>query len=240
MVKEHMEEFVTLKELRNKMLLTQKEFAKFLGVSIASVARWETEVNEPTMKIKRKIKELYVGEDGKKYISVPGTAWFTNLEHGRRHSPISLMSMSDNIKFSSHKEIRNKEYLHYDNYDALDVPYTDAIPSDYDGNMGVPITFIKYYCPEQFDILGLAPKREKDGSSLLQTKRYYNALQHNPDGSIQTGNKVNDGPAILFKSLDDLYSRVKTSRPYYTADDVEGYLSVGYARIIIRRKNNGN
>lgn len=47
-----------IKELRNNMLLTQEEFAKFLGVSIASVARWETGVNEPTMKIKRKIKEL--------------------------------------------------------------------------------------------------------------------------------------------------------------------------------------
>ena len=82
--------------------------------------------------------------------------WFTNLDHGRRHQPLPLMTMADNIKFSKHKDIKEKGYQKYDNYDAIEVPYTDAIPSDYDGVMGVPITFLDKYCPEQFEIIWLA------------------------------------------------------------------------------------
>lgn len=80
--------------------------------------------------------------------------WYTNLDHGRRHQPLPLMTMSDNIKFSRHKEVKGHEYKKYDNYDAIEVPYTDAIPSDYDGIMGVPISFLDKHCPEQFDIKG--------------------------------------------------------------------------------------
>ncbi len=79
--------------------------------------------------------------------------WFTNLDHGRRHQPLSLMTMADNIKYSKHKEVRNIGYKTYDNYDAIEVPYTDAIPSDYEGVMGVPISFLDKYCPDQFEIL---------------------------------------------------------------------------------------
>ncbi len=82
--------------------------------------------------------------------------WFTNLDHGRRHQPLQLMTMADNIKFSRHKEIKGIGYQHYDNYDAIEVPYTDAIPSDYDGVMGVPISFLDKYRPEQFEIVGCA------------------------------------------------------------------------------------
>lgn len=82
--------------------------------------------------------------------------WLTNLEHGRRHEPLTLMTMAQNLRFSKHKEIRGKSaYDHYDNYDAIEVPFTDAIPSDYDGVMGVPISFLDKYCPEQFEILGI-------------------------------------------------------------------------------------
>lgn len=95
-----------------------------------------------------------VDEEGRKYIRVKGVRWFTNLDHGRRHRPLSLMTLADNIKFSKHKEIKGVGYLKYDNYDAIEVPYTDAIPSDYDGIMGVPISFLDKYCPEQFEILG--------------------------------------------------------------------------------------
>lgn len=80
--------------------------------------------------------------------------WFTNIEHGRRHEPLKLMTMKDNLRFGKHKELHERGYIHYENYDAIDVPYTDAIPSDYDGNMGVPITFLDKYCPEQFEIIG--------------------------------------------------------------------------------------
>ena len=97
-----------------------------------------------------------IDEEGRKYIRVKGVRWFTNLDHGRRHEPLSLMSMADNIKFSKHKDVKSHEYLQYDNYDALDVPYTDAIPNDYEGIMGVPITFLDKYNPNQFIIKGLA------------------------------------------------------------------------------------
>jgi hypothetical protein len=80
------------------------------------------------------------------------SVWFTNLDHGRRHQPLPLMTMADNLKFN--KRLEGKEYLKYDNYDAIEVPYTNAIPSDYEGVMGVPISFLDKYCPEQFEILG--------------------------------------------------------------------------------------
>ncbi len=94
-------------------------------------------------------------QNGEKVNRVPGVCWFTNLDHGRRHQPMPLMSMEDNLKFSKHKEIKGKDsYGQYDNYDAIEVPFTDAIPSDYDGVMGVPITFLDKYSPEQFEIIG--------------------------------------------------------------------------------------
>ncbi len=97
-----------------------------------------------------------IDERGKKYIRVKGVRWFTNLDHGRRHQFLPLMTMADNLKFSRHKEIRGKSsYEHCINYDAIEVPFTDAIPSDYDGTMGVPISFLDKYCPEQFEILGI-------------------------------------------------------------------------------------
>ena len=82
------------------------------------------------------------------------SVWLTNIDHGRRHQPLALMSMADNLRFSKHKELKGKTaYDRYDNYDAIEVPFTDAIPSDYDGVMGVPISFLDKYCPEQFEIL---------------------------------------------------------------------------------------
>ena len=97
-----------------------------------------------------------VDEDGQQYIRVKGVRWYTDIEHGHRHEPLMLMTMAQNLRFSKHKEIRGKSvYDRYDNYDAIEVPFTDAIPSDYDGVMGVPISFLDKYCPEQFEILGI-------------------------------------------------------------------------------------
>lgn len=80
------------------------------------------------------------------------------------------MTMADNLKFSRHKEIKGKNsYIHYENYDAIEVPYTDAIPSDYDGKMGVPISFLDKYCPEQFEIMGMC---ENGDLYNLKTKVY--------------------------------------------------------------------
>ena len=96
-----------------------------------------------------------IDENGVKYIRVKGVRWFTNLDHGRRHEKLPLMTMAENLKFSKHKVIKGRaEYDRYDNYDAIEVPFTDAIPSDYDGAMGVPITFLDKYNPEQFEIVG--------------------------------------------------------------------------------------
>lgn len=95
-------------------------------------------------------------EDGQRIVSTNNCLWLTNLDHGRRHQPLELMTMADNIKYSRHKSVKGNEYKKYDNFDAIDIPFTDSIPSDYDGIMGVPITFLDKYNPEQFEILGMA------------------------------------------------------------------------------------
>jgi hypothetical protein len=109
-----------------------------------------------------------IDESGKPYIRVKGVRWFTNLDHGRRHEPLHLMNMADNVKFN--REIRDKNaYEKYDNYDAIEVPATKAIPADYNGIMGVPISFLDKYCPEQFEILGIT---QRDDIYGLRTKKY--------------------------------------------------------------------
>jgi len=106
-------------------------------------------------------------QDGEKVNRVPGVCWFTNLDHGRRHKPLPLMTVAANLRFSKHKEIKGTiGYTKYDNYDAIEVPFTDAIPSDYDGVMGVPISFLDKYSPEQFEIVGNAGSYAPDGFSL--------------------------------------------------------------------------
>lgn len=103
-----------------------------------------------------------IDDFGNHYIRVKGVRWFTNLDHGRRHQPLQLMTMEDNIKYSKHKEVKSIGYQKYDNYDAIEVPFTDAIPSDYEGVMGVPISYMDKYCPEQFEIIGVF-NHGKDG-----------------------------------------------------------------------------
>lgn len=92
--------------------------------------------------------------DGKKYIRVKGVRWFTNIDHGRRHEPLQLMTMEDNLKYHRNEKVRETAYQKYENFDAIEVPFTDAIPSDYDGMMGVPISFLDKYNPDQFEIIG--------------------------------------------------------------------------------------
>jgi len=99
--------------------------------------------------------------------------WWTNLDHGRRHEKLPLMTMEDNLRYSKHKEIKGKAaYDRYDNYDAIEVPFTDAIPSDYKGAMGVPITFLDRYNPDQFEILGIT---DRDNNSGVKIKEYTEA-----------------------------------------------------------------
>lgn len=101
--------------------------------------------------------------DGEKFKNVP-SIWITNMDHGRRHEPIRLMTMEDNIRFTKHindPKWKNA-YKKYDNYDAIEVPFSDAIPDGYKGVMGVPITFLDKYCPEQFSIVGWSRHNEYD------------------------------------------------------------------------------
>lgn len=90
----------------------------------------------------------YVGD----YTRLGNSTWFTNIDHGRRHQPLKLMTMQENLKFN--KKLKGKEkYDRYDNYDAIEVSFSEAIPSDYDGAMGVPISFLDKYSPDQFEII---------------------------------------------------------------------------------------
>ena len=99
--------------------------------------------------------EARIDENGNRIVATNNCLWLTNLDHGRRHHPLPLMTMAENLKYSKHKEIKGKKsYDKYDNYVAIEVPFTDAIPSDYKDVMGVPITFLDKYNPEQFEILG--------------------------------------------------------------------------------------
>lgn len=163
-----------------------------------------------------------IDENGKKYIRVKGVRWYTNIDHGSRHDPLSLMSMADNIKYSKHKEIQGKKYQYYDNYDAIEVPYSDAIPCDYEGMIGVPITFFDKYCPEQFEIVGIT----KTWFGMAN-KVYPKQIQVSKTGKKTIVTKLNDGPVIeLDGPLED--------EVYYI---VEGkYYTQAYARILIRKK----
>jgi hypothetical protein len=104
--------------------------------------------------------------------------WFTNLDHGRRHQPLPLMTMADNLKYSKHKEIKGKEaYDEYDNYGAIEVPFTDAIPSDYEGVMGVPVSFLEKYNPDQFEILGSNRGVDQDPNKIYGKGSYLNGKE---------------------------------------------------------------
>jgi len=100
-------------------------------------------------------------ETGKKIARVSTSCWYTNLDHGRRHAPLNLMTMAENLKFS--KNLKGKTaYNRYDNFDAIDVGTYKEIPRDFDGIMGVPVTFLDKYNPDQFEIIG----NSDDGSMM--------------------------------------------------------------------------
>ena len=116
--------------------------------------------------------------NGIKVNRVPGVCWFTNIDHARRHEDLPLMTMADNLKYSKHKEIKGKEsYDKYDNYDAIEVPFTDAIPSDYEGVMGVPITFLDKYNTEQFEIVGSNRGVDQDPTEVYGRGSYLNGTE---------------------------------------------------------------
>jgi hypothetical protein len=122
-----------------------------------------------------------IDEHGNRFIRVKGVRWFTNLDHKKRHEELILW-----------KRYSPDEYPAYDNYDAINVDRTVEIPMDWDGAMGVPITFLDKYNPNQFKVLGITDRDNRYG---LKTKRYtsadapnYNDL-NGEGGVIRIGDK---------------------------------------------------
>lgn len=163
-----------------------------------------------------------VDESGTKYIRVKGVRWYTNLDHGRRHQQLPLMTMSDNLRFSKHKEIKGKAaYDQYDNFDAIEVPFTDAIPSDFEGLMGVPITFLDKYNPDQFQIIGY------EYSDELRIRKYPVQIQVDKKGKKSNVTKLNDVCALRV-------DRAPSSQTYYIVNGE--YFVAPYKRLIIRHR----
>lgn len=171
--------------IANKNCITYKEVFPLIKENKLWVGK--TPMSEDLLfEIPISLVEVFVqnGKEGSKYKIVNGkvlgrstSIWMTNLEHGRRHQPLQLMTMEDNIKFSRHKEVKGNPYVRYDNYDAIEVPYTDAIPSDCYDVMGVPVSFLDKYCPEQFEIVAQMANTKVDeynfGYPFINGERKY-------------------------------------------------------------------
>lgn len=107
------------------------------------------------------------------------SCWYTNIEHGKRHTPMDLISEKELVGYSRHKEIRKIGYKKYDNYDGIDVPFTDAIPGDYAGVMGVPVSFLDKYCPEQFEIIKFRKGNDDKDLTVDGGQPYFRILIRN-------------------------------------------------------------
>ncbi|HMT08674.1 MAG TPA: adenine-specific methyltransferase EcoRI family protein [Pyrinomonadaceae bacterium] len=154
-------------------------------------------------------------ETGKKIVRVSTSCWYTNLDHGRRHEPLNLMTMADNLKFS--KGLNGKdEYDRYINFEAIDVGTYKEIPSDYDGIMGVPITFLNKYNPEQFEIIGNSDDGEMMrqlgvstlGREFIDAYRARGGTGHYSPGMRMLG-LLEPQPRVIFKRLLIRHRQVK-------------------------------
>lgn len=152
--------------------------------------------------------------------------WFTNIDHGRRHQPLDLLTMAENKKFNN-KIIKNENsYVKYDNYDAIEVPVTAGIPSDYNGVMGVPISFLDKYNPDQFEIIGMA-QRGCHGD-LADTKKYDGYIQMKSTGEVEgsNGRKIDEARVVV--------GRVE-NKTFYKNDKRE--VTSLYMRIFIKHRS---
>lgn len=164
----------------------------------------------------------YPPDDDYDYTRLGNSCWFTNIDHGRRHKAMDLMSMEEHERFSKHKEVCGVGYRRYDNFDAIDVPFTDAIPGDFGGVMGVPISFLDKYNPEQFEIVGIT--KTWFGAA---TKVYPKQVQVSATGKRTAVTKLNDGAVLKVGER-------PTGKTHY---EVGGELFVQtYPRILIRRR----
>ena len=153
----------------------------------------------------------YREENGIKYRSMGNTCWFTNLDTAKRHEDIIL-----------YQNYTPEEYPHYDNFNAIEVSKVDNIPVDFDGVMGVPITFMYKYNPEQFEIVGIT-KTWYGGASKI----YPNQIQVNANGKQSIVSKLNDGATLKLATA-------PAGKTHYIVDG-EYYIQL-YARILIRKK----
>ena len=159
--------------------------------------------------------------------------WFTNIDHGLRHEKLQLDTMAHNLKYN--KTLKNKlekeyftdVYPHFDNYDAIEVPFTECIPSDYEDVMGVPITFMDKYNPDQFEIIDIT--KAGAGDPKNKTKEYPKQIQVDKNGARSSVTKLNDGGDIVVKEI-------PKNKTYYIVDGIT-YIQT-YPRILIRKKGN--
>jgi len=158
-------------------------------------------------------KSLRIDDKGYRYIRVVGVRWWTNLDYKERHEDLLL-----------YKTYNEEEYPKYDNYDAINVDKTELIPKDYDGVMGVPITFMDKYNPEQFEIVALGNSRD----NFTPIKDYINPKKVLKDGKIVNGGAINCVLAI------ETIKKPKNAI-YYISENSK-YLIAPYARILIRKK----
>ena len=156
------------------------------------------------------------------YTRLGNSCWYTNMDFGLRHRPIVLLTMEEWLGFSKHRDFRKTGYQKYDNYDAIEVPYYDVIPSDYEGVMGVPISFLTKYCPEQFEIIGITKTWYG-----LASKVYPEQIQVDTYQRRKTVSKLNDGAVIKLDKEPD-------GETYYIVDG-EIFKQV-YARILIKHR----
>ena len=108
---------------------------------------------------------FWIDETGQKWRSMGNICWFTNLDIAKRHEELIL-----------YKSYNPEEYPHYDNYDAINVNKVAEIPLDYDSVMGVPITFMDKYNPEQFEIIGTSTMDMPKGAPYVLGKRIYERI----------------------------------------------------------------
>lgn len=196
-----------------------KEDKIWLGISIHSGARefkipYDYDISISTIN--------RLDDRNTRYIKIGGVRWFTNLKTVYKQPPLYMRG----VYYAPEK------YPKYDNYDAINVDKVANIPCDYPGVMGVPLSFIDKYCPEQFELLGITDSGSLSGN--LRTLQYVNPIMHRPNGTTSNGNVINvRGPCVKLENL-------RGTDIYYTADNCNYKLKHLYDRILIKNKHPEN